>query len=126
MSQSTGLSLPSFWLIASPAEEENLAKMTTFTSRARITRFSLPAEPSAASVLRRFVREIARGTNLSLDEITDLQLAVTEAFNNALAKQTHPGEGRIALKIDARVDEIIVDLAYRETHFPPAEYFSRS
>ncbi|MBP6963315.1 MAG: ATP-binding protein [Armatimonadetes bacterium] len=99
--------------------------MTTYTSRSRITRFSLPAEPSAASVLRRFIREIARGTRLTVIEVTDLQLAVTEAYNNALTQQKHPNEGRIALKIDARPDEIIVDLAYRETHFPPAEFFSR-
>jgi hypothetical protein len=30
------------------------------------------------------------------------------------------------LKIDARDDEITVYLAYRETHFPPSEFFSRS
>jgi anti-sigma regulatory factor (Ser/Thr protein kinase) len=100
--------------------------MKTYTTRSRITRFSLPAEPTAASVLRRFIREIARGTNLTPDEITDLQLAVTEALNEALAQQKSPGEGRIALKIDARPDEIAVDLTYRETHFPPAEFFSRS
>jgi len=75
--------------------------------------------------LRRFIREIARGTNLTAAEVTDLQLAVTKAFSTALAQQKHAGEGRIALKIDARPDEIIVDLSYRETHFPPAEFFSR-
>ena len=100
--------------------------MKTYTTRSRITRFSLPAEPSAASVLRRFIREIARGTNLNADEITQLQLAVTQAFNEALCQQKEVGEGRIALKIDARSDEISVDLTYRETHFPPAEFFSRS
>ena len=106
-------------------EEEDLAKMTTYTSRSRITRFSLPAEHSASSVLRRFIREIARGTHLTSAEVTDLQLAVTEAFNNALTQQKLIGEGRIALKIDARPDEIIVDISYRETHFPPAEFFCR-
>jgi len=100
--------------------------MKTYTTGSRITRFSLPAEPTAASVLRRFIREIAKGTNLTPDEITSLQLAVTEAFNEALYHQKTPGEGRIALKIDARPDEIHVDLVYRETHFPPAEFFSRS
>lgn len=99
--------------------------MTTYTSRSKITRFSLPAEHSASSVLRRFIREIARGTNLSTVEVTELQLAVTEAFSSALTQQKLAGEGRIALKIDARSDEIIVDLSYRETHFPPAEFFSR-
>ncbi|MDH7482711.1 MAG: hypothetical protein QHH26_12165 [Armatimonadota bacterium] len=100
--------------------------MKTYTSRPQITRFSLPADPAAASILRRFIREIARGTNLTPQEVTDLQLAVTKAFNEALCEQKVPGEGRIALKIDARLDEIIVDLMYRETHFPPAEFFSRS
>lgn len=99
--------------------------MTTYTSRSKVTRFSLPAEHSASSVLRRFIREIARGTNLSTAEVTELQLAVTEAFSSALTQQKLAGEGRIALKIDARPDEIIVDLSYRETHFPPAEFFSR-
>lgn len=100
--------------------------MKTYTSSSRISRFSLPADPAASSVLRRFIREIARGTNLSAQEIAELQVAVTEAFNNALAEQKYAGEGRVALKIDARPDEIIVDLAYRDTHFPPAEFFSRS
>jgi anti-sigma regulatory factor (Ser/Thr protein kinase) len=100
--------------------------MAISTFRARVTRFSLPAEPSVSSVLRRFIREICRGTNLTSDEITDLQAAVTEAFNSALSQQKEAGEGRIALKIDARADEISVDLTYRETHFPPAEFFSRS
>ncbi len=99
--------------------------MTTYTSRSKVTRFSLPAEHSASSVLRRFIREIARGTNLSSAEVTDLQLAVTKAFSGALTQQKRAGEGRIVLKIDARADEIIVDLSYRETHFPPAEFFSR-
>ena len=100
--------------------------MKTRTCQARVTRFSLPAEASAVSVLRRFIREIARSTNLSLDEISDLQITVTEAFNGALTQQKIPGEGRIALKIDSGPDEITVELMYRETHFPPAEFFCRS
>ena len=77
--------------------------MTTYTSRSKITRFSLPAEHSASSVLRRFIREIARGTNLSTVEVTELQLAVTEAFSSALTQQKLAGEGRIALKIDPHI-----------------------
>ena len=100
--------------------------MLTSTARSRVTRFSLPAEQSASSVLRRFIREIARNTDLNADEITELQVAVTEAFNDALSQQKRVGEGRVALKIDARADEITVDLAYRETHFPPVEFFSKS
>ena len=89
------------------------------TVRSRTTRFSLPAEPSAALVLRRFIREIARGTDLHADEITQLQHAITVAFNEALSQQKEVGEGRVALKIEDRPDEISVDLIYRETHSPP-------
>lgn len=100
--------------------------MSTRASHSRITRFSLPAEASAASVLRRFIREIAAGTNLSVGEVTDLQIAATEAFNSALTQQSEPGEGRIALRIDSDPDEVSIDLVYRKTHFPPAEFFCRS
>ena len=91
-----------------------------------MTQFSLPAEPSASSIARRFIKEIAKGTNLSIGEVTDLQLAMTRDFNNALCHQKETGEGRIALRISVNADEITVKLVYRETHFPPAEFFSRS
>jgi len=100
--------------------------MKTFTVCSRVTQFSLPADPYALSILRRFVKEIASNTTLREDEISNLQDEVTMAFDSALRQQIHPGEGRIALRIHAWKDRIAVDLVYRETEFPPVEYFSRS
>lgn len=99
--------------------------MKTFTS-SRVIQFSLPADPYALSIVRRFIKEIAGGTSLTPGEITNLQVTVTTAFNNALGQQRYPGEGRIALRIHAWSDRIAVDLVYKETEFPPAEFFSRS
>jgi hypothetical protein len=99
--------------------------MKTFTST-RVIQFSLPADPSSLAIVRRFIKEIAGGTALRSDEVRSLQTTVTTAFNNALGQQCFPGEGRIALRIHAWSDRISVDLVYRETEFPPAEYFSRS
>jgi len=99
--------------------------MTTSTIHPGVTRFSLPAEPCVSSVLRRFVRELARGTNLSADEIASLQVLVTNAFNNALTQQNSNGQGCIALRVVADMDEIKVDVAYQE--FPPSgEFVPRS
>ncbi|MHB0912977.1 MAG: hypothetical protein ACYC2Y_05985 [Armatimonadota bacterium] len=100
--------------------------MALHTARSRVTRFSLPAERSASSVLCRFIRDAAQDTRLSAAEVDRLQSAVTEAFHGALAQQEIPGEGRVALKIDVNPDEITVDLTYRETHFPPAEISCKS
>lgn len=100
--------------------------MKTFTICSRVTQFSLPADSFSLSVLRRFVKEIAGGTTLRADEVSEFQTAVTKAFNSALSQQKHPGEGRIALRIHAWKDRIAVDLVYQETDFPPLEYFSRS
>jgi anti-sigma regulatory factor (Ser/Thr protein kinase) len=99
--------------------------MKTFTG-SRVIQFSLPADPSALSIVRRFIKEIAGGTTLRAEEVRNLQTTVTTAFNNALSQQRFPGEGRIALRIHAWTDRISVDLVYRETEFPPVEYFSRS
>jgi len=94
------------------------------TIHPRITRLSLPAEPYAFSVLHRFIREIARGANLSMDEITNLQIAVTKGFNNALMQRNSTGQGCIALQVEARADEIKVDIAYQRFSFiPPEEFF---
>lgn len=94
--------------------------------RPRITRFSLPADASSSSILRRFIGEIAGETSLSIEEISGLQVAVTEVFYDVLSQQRSLGEGRVTLRIDASDDEVTVDLAYRDTSFPPAEYFSLS
>lgn len=99
--------------------------MKTITG-SRVIQFSLPADPYALSIVRRFIKEIAGGTTLRCEEVRNLQTTVTTAFNNALSQQRFPGEGRIALRIHAWTDRISVDLVYRETEFPPAEYFSRS
>lgn len=99
--------------------------MKTFTG-SRVIQFSLPADPSSLSIVRRFIKEIAGATTLRTEEVRNLQTTVTTAFNNALSQQRFPGEGRIALRIHAWTDRISVDLVYRETEFPPAEYFSRS
>lgn len=92
----------------------------------RITRFSLPADPSASSILRRFIRDIASSTNLNSEEIHRLQTAATKAFCSTIAEQNHAEEGRVTLKIDSSADKIVVDLRYREVHFPPEELVSRS
>lgn len=92
----------------------------------RTTQFSLPAEPSASRIACKFVRDIARDMTLTADEVTDLQVAVTNAFNNALTEQKSAGEGRIALKIHSNEEDMTVNLVYKETHFPPEEFFSRS
>lgn len=99
--------------------------MKTLTG-SRVIQFSLPADPYALSIVRRFIKEIAGGTALRPEEVRSLQTTVTTAFNNALSQQRYPGEGRIALRIHAWTDRISVDLVYRETEFPPAEFFSRS
>lgn len=99
--------------------------MKTFTG-SRVIQFSLPADPSALSIVRRFISEIAGTTSLRVEEVRNLQVTVTTAFHNALGQQRFPGEGRIALRIHAWDDRISVDLVYRETDFPPAEFFSRS
>ena len=100
-------------------------EMKTFTS-SRVIQFSLPADPYALSIVRRFIREIAGGTSLATEEVRNLQTTVTSAFNNALSQQRFAGEGRIALRIHAWTDRIAVDLVYKETEFPPVEFFSRS
>lgn len=98
--------------------------MSASTTRTRVTRFSLPAERSASSILRKFVCEVACGTDLDRDEVQRLQLAVTDAFHDTVRGQTMPGEGRVALRIDASRDEIEVEMSYREVDFPPAEQLS--
>jgi anti-sigma regulatory factor (Ser/Thr protein kinase) len=77
-------------------------------------------------VLRKFIREIARETDLNSEEIQHLQRAVTDGFHDAVKHQVQPGEGRVVLKIDASRDEIEVEMSYREVDFPPAEQFSLS
>lgn len=102
-----------------------MAQMKTVTG-SRVIQFSLPADPYALSIVRRFIKGVATGTNLGPDEVRNLQTTVTSAFNNALSQQRYQGEGRIALRIHAWADRIAVDLVYKETEFPPAEFFSRS
>jgi len=97
--------------------------MTTSTIHPGVTRFSLPAEPCVSSVLRRFVRELARGTNLSADEIADLQVSAANAFNNALAQRNSNGHGCVTLQVVADMDEIKVDVAYQELPPPSREKF---
>lgn len=99
--------------------------MTTITTSTRITRFSLPAEPSASSVLRRFIREIARGTRLTQDEITRLQVSVTEAFISAIGNR-NSGDGRVVLEVDACDDEIKVDVSYMNSQSTSGQICSRS
>ncbi|HUV03818.1 MAG TPA: hypothetical protein VMX94_01780 [Armatimonadota bacterium] len=92
----------------------------------RVIRFALPAEPCASSILRRFIRHLARGTNLSADEITSLQVLVTSAFNDAVTRRNSAGRGYVTLRILAHSDDIEVGIAYREFPLRPQEFFSRS
>lgn len=100
--------------------------MITITSQPRMIRMSLPADPLASSIMCRFIRDLAHGASISEERIGDLQYAATQAFEKALEQQESIGEGRIMLRINIDSDEITVDLTYRDTHFPPAEFFSRS
>lgn len=100
--------------------------MSPSASRTRVTRFSLPAETSASSILRKFVREISQSTELTVEELRHLQRAVTDGFQDAVRQQSIPGEGRVVIRIDSCGTGVDVEMSYREVDFPPAEQFSRS
>lgn len=93
-----------------------LAKeMTTSLVGGRTTVFSVPAEPCASPILRRFVREIARSSGLNGDDITRLQISVMLAFNSALSRQENGDGARIDLTVTAGDEQVTFDLAYSDS-----------
>jgi hypothetical protein len=92
----------------------------------RIATFSLPAEHLSSYVLCKFIRDMADPEKIDANRLTELQQAAMKAFDYALIGHKDNGEGRVALKINVSEDDIVVDIKYLATHFPPEEVFCKS
>jgi PAS domain S-box-containing protein len=66
----------------------------------------LPAEPTSATIARRFVSRYARVAQLGPERSFDLVLAVGEAVANAVEHAYRGGTGDFVLRLDARDDKI--------------------
>lgn len=91
----------------------------------RVMQFTLPADASAFSLVRRFVREMGRSMSLGAEEISSLQVAVTRALNAALADYGDANAEYLALQVDTVGDEIRVEVCCRQRLFSTDEFLSR-
>lgn len=67
----------------------------------------LPASPSSATIVRRFVSRYARVAQLGAERSFDLVIAVGEAVANAVEHAYRGGEGAFVLRLDYRGGEVI-------------------
>ena len=84
----------------------------------------LPAEPTSATIARRFVSRYARVAQLEPERTFDLVLAVGEAVANAVEHAYRGARGDFVLRLDAREDKIfgeVQDLGAWYDRRPPAE-----
>lgn len=84
----------------------------------------LPAEPTSATIARRFVSRYARVAQLEPGRTFDLVLAVGEAVANAVEHAYRGARGEFVLRLDARDDKIfgeVEDLGTWYDRRPPAE-----
>ncbi len=84
----------------------------------------LPAEPTSATIARRFVSRYARVAQLEPERTFDLVLAVGEAVANAVEHAYRGATGDFVLRLDAREDKIfgeVQDLGTWYDHRPPVE-----
>lgn len=84
----------------------------------------LPAEPTSATIARRFVSRYARAARLEPERTFDLVLAVGEAVANAVEHAYRGATGDFVLRLDARDDKIfgeVEDLGSWYDRRPPAE-----
>lgn len=91
----------------------------------RVMQFTLPADASAFSLVRRFVREIGCSMSLSVEQISSLQVAVTRAMDAALANCSDANADYLALQIDTVANEIRVEICCRQKLFSTDEFLSR-
>jgi anti-sigma regulatory factor (Ser/Thr protein kinase) len=87
-------------------------------------RFTLPANASALCLVRRFIREVARSTSLTEEQIEGLQLAVTRVLNVALAGNNNEND-YVVLEIDTKPSGIQVDVKSHEKLFSLNEFLTR-
>lgn len=69
---------------------------------------------------------MARPAGMLPERIDRLRSDAVAAFEQTVIERANTGEGRVALKIKVTNDNIVVDIKYRETHFPPEEVFCLS
>jgi PAS domain S-box-containing protein len=84
----------------------------------------LPAEPTSATIARRFVSRYARVAQLEPERTFDLVLAVGEAVANAVEHAYRGATGDFVLRLDARDDKIfgeVQDLGTWYDRRPPTE-----
>jgi PAS domain S-box-containing protein len=84
----------------------------------------LPAEPTSATIARRFVSRYARVAQLEPDRTFDLVLAVGEAVANAVEHAYRGAAGEFVLRLDARENKIfgeVEDLGTWYDRRPPGE-----
>lgn len=84
----------------------------------------LPAEPTSATIARRFVSRYARVAQLEPERTFDLVLAVGEAVANAVEHAYRGATGDFVLRLDARENKIfgeVEDLGTWYDRRPPAE-----
>lgn len=91
----------------------------------RVMQFTLPADASAFSLVRRFVREMGRSMSLSVEKISSLQVAVTRAMDAALADCGDANAEYLVVQIDTIANEIRVEICCRQKLFSTGEFLSR-
>lgn len=91
----------------------------------RVMRFTLPADASAFSLVRRFVREMGRSMSLGVEEITRLQVAVARALNAALTECSDVNAEYLAFQVDTVANEIRIEICCRQRLFSTDEFLAR-